>query len=740
MTPLGFGKIRRRSALLLLLIALLFIGVVVIAARAVLKARVSAHETDLIVTVVSFPRDAKVTRAGQVLANVLPGTRLRRNDVLFGGTKGNFDLYIGSLAIVRVKPGTNVLLQTLLQRSNGDLDVGVKINTGRVLTRLRRLTGQSQFHMNAPGAVTAARGTAYMVQGTKSRTSVLVAEGRVGVQLPAGGRELLLSPRRKVTFTTALPAASVPTTPADEPVIRELLGLGLPPVAGAGVGTTPTALSNRDWSGADVGDIVVTNVINFNAGPGRGRDYFGLAPYTVTYSPLWRIPGRRAIILRRSTGFLTVDGGGVRRSVGLGLRFESTSPDGDTIYASRPGAGLYAMNFDGTNLRRITRRPVASCFPSPDGRHLLVSFMGLTYYPSERRYLRSSYGPGTSLGVMRVDGTGFRTIARNAEWNVQNRRLRDGTNYRYSANQAMNAFWTKDGNILLHKGIAILRLSAEGNLLQRIARDASPERAKFSPSKKWVVFEGGWVQIKPGDLVNRKRALFAVNTSTGKRTTLPSPLTFDTLDWVADNIAYRTVINEQVNIGQTRTGRSGVTVPAPAIIRGRREYILYSPENAQQSRGLFPKERPWALWEVSPDNQVIAYVAEKSRRLGFADAENPRIYSLTGVRFPTGYNPSLKWISGGREISFSASNKKVILSLDSRPAIVPVKLFRSLWRTASPLLDYARTGWIAFFISLVILAIVLLSMTFLGIGIARLFRALGETLHAYIQRSRQRPE
>ena len=162
MTPLGFGKIRRRSALLLLLIALLLIGVIVIAARAVLKARVSGHETELIVTVVSFPRDAKVTRAGQILANVLPGTRLRRNDVLYGGTKGNFDVYIGSLAIVRVKSGTNVLLQTLLQRSNGDLDVGVKINTGRALTRLRHLTGQSQFQMNAPGAVTAARGTAYI--------------------------------------------------------------------------------------------------------------------------------------------------------------------------------------------------------------------------------------------------------------------------------------------------------------------------------------------------------------------------------------------------------------------------------------------------------------------------------------------------------------------------------------------------------------------------------------------------
>ena len=732
MTPLGFGKIRRRSALLLLLIALLFIGVVVIAARAVLKARVSAHETDLIVTVVSFPRDAKVTRAGQVLANVLPGTRLRRNDVLFGGTKGNFDLYIGSLAIVRVKPGTNVLLQTLLQRSNGDLDVGVKINTGRVLTRLRRLTGQSQFHMNAPGAVTAARGTAYMVQGTKSRTSVLVAEGRVGVQLPAGGRELLLSPRRKVTFTTTLPAASVPTTPADEPVIRELLGLRLPPAGGPAAGTTLSGLAQGGWSGVDPAEIVVASVLNLRP-DGRPTglygplEFIGVAPYTVTYSPRWRIPGRRAVILSsarpKPAGFLTVERTGLRRSLAKGMFFEFTSLDGNTIYMTRPSGGLYAMNFDGTNLRRITSRPVNRCSLSPDGKHILA-YVGWSY---DRQYNRSLPTLG-SLVVMRVDGSGFRTIARTSKY------LYEGQSYRWRQTQAMDAVWTTNGNIVLHRGMDILRLNHDGEVLQRLARDAKPDRAQISASGEWILFEGGWAQIKPGVLANRKSVLFAMNTATGKRTTLPSSYEYASLEWIADNLAEIRVVNEQVNAGQRRL-RSGLPV---LIMKARTYYTLTDPRNIRKRWPLFEKENRWADWRVSPDQKMIAFEDAKSRRLGFADAVDPRTFNLTRVRLPE--FAQLDWISGGRELSFSTANKKVILSLAARPSSAPVKQLRVLQRAASPLVDFATKTWITALISVVLLAVALAILVCLGIGILRLLRTVGEVVSNLIRRSREDAE
>ncbi|MCX6376749.1 MAG: SUMF1/EgtB/PvdO family nonheme iron enzyme [Armatimonadetes bacterium] len=135
------------------------------------------------VKVISIPKDAVVMRAGKKLAGVKKGTELKLGDVLEAGKSGDLVIHIGDISAIRLKPGAKLKLTKLTL--TGELDIRTDLEKGDALVRVRALTGQSRFQMASPGAIVAVKGTAFAVKVKGSESTVVVAEGKVGVSLPS---------------------------------------------------------------------------------------------------------------------------------------------------------------------------------------------------------------------------------------------------------------------------------------------------------------------------------------------------------------------------------------------------------------------------------------------------------------------------------------------------------------------------------------------------------------------------
>jgi hypothetical protein len=103
----------------------------------------------------------------------------------------------------------------------------LRLQSGTLLTRLGRLRGKSQFVIETPGAVTAARGTRFLVEARPGLTVVLVQEGSVGVSAArAPAAEVSVGPDTKVLVRQAPPSRAEPVDDADRVRLRELEQLG----------------------------------------------------------------------------------------------------------------------------------------------------------------------------------------------------------------------------------------------------------------------------------------------------------------------------------------------------------------------------------------------------------------------------------------------------------------------------------------------------------------------------------
>jgi formylglycine-generating enzyme required for sulfatase activity len=140
---------------------------------------------------------------------------------------------MGGQGTVRLKPRGTLHLKTLLHQSKNDpntQDTRLKLDSGTLLIRLRALRGQSRFIIDTPSATAAARGTSYLVDAQPAVTDVVVAEGTVGVSLPAApDKELKVGADQQASVAGVLPEAAQPITPARQGDVQELRQLRLPP-------------------------------------------------------------------------------------------------------------------------------------------------------------------------------------------------------------------------------------------------------------------------------------------------------------------------------------------------------------------------------------------------------------------------------------------------------------------------------------------------------------------------------
>lgn len=209
-------------------------------------------------TLAALPKGLVVLRGGKKVDTAGPGFVLKEGDVITTAEGQTTDLRLGDQAVVQLQPRSKLTTTTLLKpdpNAPEEQATQLHLDFGTVLVRLRALRGKSRFVIDTPSAVTAAKGTAYLVEVGANDTAVLVQEGAVGLALPANpGQELAVPAGQKAAVTAgALPAATEPLTEADRARLAPLQQLQLPVLTELGplIGQLDGLLQQKRYADAE---------------------------------------------------------------------------------------------------------------------------------------------------------------------------------------------------------------------------------------------------------------------------------------------------------------------------------------------------------------------------------------------------------------------------------------------------------------------------------------------------------
>jgi len=175
-------------------------------------------------SIISATPGTTVSRGGQPV-QARAGTALKAGDVVQVGPVGNTDLRLRGHAALRLKPKSVLHLTGLPEAGAGQAagDTRLRLEGGTALIRVRTLAGKGRFIIDTPSAVTAARGTGFLVDAEPQQTRVIVAEGHVAVSAPAApAAELELAADRKAVVRGAIPAAAQAVDAQDSLRLAEL--------------------------------------------------------------------------------------------------------------------------------------------------------------------------------------------------------------------------------------------------------------------------------------------------------------------------------------------------------------------------------------------------------------------------------------------------------------------------------------------------------------------------------------
>jgi len=122
--------------------------------------------------------DVKIEREGKILKPIIKMV-LNEKDKIKTGSNSRVDIQIGNIGIMRINEKTEVEMKSIFKAVNERLDFSIK--NGEVLCKLEKLTKNQEVRFYTPTAVVGVRGTSFIINTTKNKTEVGVAEGKVEV-------------------------------------------------------------------------------------------------------------------------------------------------------------------------------------------------------------------------------------------------------------------------------------------------------------------------------------------------------------------------------------------------------------------------------------------------------------------------------------------------------------------------------------------------------------------------------
>ena len=285
---------------------------------------------------------------------VKDGFTMKVADDLATGKKAPVEVFAGAIGYQWIGPDTAVRYAsfrpvTLDPRRRSEVEI--ELRKGEIRHRTGPLGADVRYGSRSGPRLASSKGTAYALRIVGGGMEVLVAEGEVRVSLAAKpGETLVLPPRTKAILGRTLPARPTPATPADEKRLRALLSLPIKNLIGY---TDAEELRRRNAQ-----EIVTLRV----------RPAFTVERVAALAEAI----GRAFSLVATDDAFWSIDEEGVRRSIGKGLRFVATSPNGEAILGADASGDLIAQDLFGKG-----RRIVATAFKrlvslAPDGKRAAV--------------------------------------------------------------------------------------------------------------------------------------------------------------------------------------------------------------------------------------------------------------------------------------------------------------------------------------------------------------------------------
>lgn len=578
-----------------------------------------APKKNLKVHIVTWAKDAKLSRklteaeiktikaarkkddkrpipAYKTVAGVKSGASLEVPDIL-ETKKQIVAIQGGELTYTKLAPNTKLKYVTINPTSmvrSKPAELHVSIEKGKGQFRVGTLAQSSVIKAMGPMLATAAKGTAYSVAVQGQKTTLVVAEGQVEIYMEsAPGAAITVSPREKVVYTAGdpFPEQAVDIAPAEEQEIRELLSLPVQNLFGYE--------SGRDIRRPDAENIVVTNVEYINRSVDTGS--------MNSYKPSWKTPER--VYFTGRDNFWTTDAAGTKTNAGKGFYFEGLSPDGKTIFASKPNAGLWRMDWSGTNKVQVTKKSVGGVVSiAPNGQRL-VAQEGWHQVPIQKWDAKKKKMVSTGKNRWVTKGDKFVAV------NVSGRTVKDLSASADKARWA-KAFWRGGGSRLivgltLEKGSKFVDADISP-VKDLVSTDFFMESWYVSPGSKWLYGPGGpkWQQDE----------MKFVRLSDGRVFTHPSSAS-----------------------GFLLVGENNFLVGSKVI-------EIENPGSAGRDMTSEDQTYPDVIsrLDISPNGEILAYQGSEAPYLAsFADSLNLSRFSTTAVA-ASRLTERVSWLSGSR--------------------------------------------------------------------------------------------
>ncbi len=138
--------------------------------------------------VIAVSGDVSLLRANGEKSEVIIGTKLYSGDRVVTADRQNLRMQFADKSELQVLPNSEVVLDKLSHHeTSGMVDTRIRLNYGRVNTRVEQQRPDSHYEIITPAAITAVRGTAFRLSTDEQISRTEVTAGIVGVS--AGGAE-----------------------------------------------------------------------------------------------------------------------------------------------------------------------------------------------------------------------------------------------------------------------------------------------------------------------------------------------------------------------------------------------------------------------------------------------------------------------------------------------------------------------------------------------------------------------